>query len=233
MKSTHDIASGYTASQAAKLLGVGRHEVARLVRNGILHARKTDFGALMIDPDSVHAHEALSQFKGRPWNPQTAWAALLAIGGNDISWLEYHKRRRLLLKLREIDATELVWLARNRMKAKRYLVSSSFEDDVRKALVATGMASTFANSLGLVSTVPTLDGYAVGMTAEELECNFFLVEDATGSCTARFASDLPDSLADATEMPAAVVACDLAMSVDVRERRCGLDYLGGLLDEMR
>ena len=48
------------------------------------------------------------------------------------------------------------------------------------------------------------------MTVEELERNFFLVEDATGSCTARFASDLPDSLADATEMPAAVVACDLA-----------------------
>ena len=71
------------------------------------------------------------------------------------------------------------------------------------------------------------------MTAEELERNFFLVEDATGSCTARFASDLPDSLADATEMPAAVVACYLAMSVDVRERRSGLYDLEGLLDEMR
>ena len=71
------------------------------------------------------------------------------------------------------------------------------------------------------------------MTAEELERNFFLVEDATGSSTARFASDLPDSLADATEMPAAVVAADLAMSVDARERRCGLDYLEGLLDGMR
>ena len=72
------MASGYTTSQAARLLGVGRHEVARLVRNGILRARKTDSGTLAIDPDSVHAHEALSQFKGRPWSPQTAWAALLA-----------------------------------------------------------------------------------------------------------------------------------------------------------
>ena len=66
------------------------------------------------------------------------------------------------------------------------------------------------------------------MTAEELERNFFLVEDATGSSTARFASDLPDSLADATEMPAAVGACDLAMSVDVRERRSELDHLEDL-----
>ena len=119
------------------------------------------------------------------------------------------------------------------MEARRYLVSPSFEDDVRMALVATGMASVLANDLGLASTAPVLDGYVVGMTAEELERDFFLVEDATGSCTARFASDLPDSLADATEMPAAVVAADLAMSVDARERRCGLDYLEGLLDGMR
>ena len=233
MENAYDIASGYTTSQAARLLGVGRHEVARLVRNGILRARKTDSGTLAIDPGSVHAHEALSQFKGRPWSPQTAWAALLAIGGDDVSWLEYHKRRRLLLKLKEIGAGELIWLARNRMEARRYLVSPSFEDDVRKALVATGMASVLANDLGLASTAPVLDGYVVGMTAEELERDFFLVEDATGSCTARFASDLPDSLADATGMPAAVVAADLAMSVDTRERRRGLAYLEGLLDGMR
>ncbi len=123
MENAPDMASGYTASQAARLLGMGRHEVARLVRNGILRARKTDSGALAIDPGSVHAHGALSQFKGRPWSPQTAWAALLAIGGDDVSWLEYHKRRRLLLKLREIGAGELIWLARNRMEARRYLVS--------------------------------------------------------------------------------------------------------------
>lgn len=233
IENTNDIASGYTASQAARLLGVGRHEVARLARSGVLSARKTDAGALVLDPGSVHAHGALSQFKGRPWSPQTAWAALLAIGGGDVSWLDYHKRRRLFLKLKEIGVGKLVWLARNRMEARRYLVSPSFEGGVKGALVATGMASTLVNDLGLASTVPILDGYAVGMTAEELEHNFFLVEDATGPLTVRFANDLPDLLADVAEMPAAVVAADLAMSLDARERKCGLDYLEGLLDGMR
>lgn len=233
MENMSDIASGYTASQAAKLLGVGRHEVARLVRSGILRARKADSGVLVIDPTSLHAHEVLAQSKGRPWDAQTAWAALLALGGGDVSWLEYHRRRRLLLKLREIGAEELVWMARNRMKTRRYLVSPSLEGDLREALVATGMASGLANDLGLASTMPVLDGYAVGKTPEEMEHDFLLVEDAAGSCTVRFASGLPAPLVDATEMPAPVVAADLAMSVDARERRCGLDYLEGLIDGMR
>ncbi|WP_165053290.1 hypothetical protein [Adlercreutzia sp. ZJ305] len=233
MEGRCDISSGYTASQAARLLGVGRHEVARLVRAGALRARKTDSGNLVVDPGSVHAHGALSPFRGRPWSPQTAWAALLALGGDDASWLEYHKRRRLFLKLREIGAEELVWLARNRMEARRYLVSPSFEDDVREALVASGMASPFASRLGLASTAPVLDGYALGRTPEEVERGLFLVEDASGPCTVRFAKGLPGSLADAAEMPEPVVAADLAMSADARERRCGLDYLEGLLDGMR
>ncbi len=233
MESRYDIASGYTASQAARLLDVGRHEVARLVRAGVLLARKTDSGDLVVDPGSVHGRRALSQFKGRPWDQQTAWAALLALGGGDVSWLEYHKRRRLFLKLGEIGAEELVWLARNRMEARRYLVSPSFEDDVRGALVATGMASSFVSDLGLASTVPVLDGYAVGRTQEEIERDFFLVEDASGPCTVRFAKGLPDFLAGVVEMPGPIVAADLAMSVDARERRCGLDYLEGLLDGMR
>ncbi len=233
MESGYDISSGYTASQAARLLGVGRHEVARLVRTGVLRAWKTDSGDLVVDPGSVHARRALSQFKGRPWDSQTAWAALLALGGDDASWLEYHKRRRLFLKLKEIGAEELVWLARNRMEARRYLVSPSFEDDVKEALVATGMASSFASCLGLASMAPVLDGYAVGRTPEEVERDFFLVQDASGPCTVRFAKDLPDFLAGAAEMPKPVVAADLAMSVDARERRCGLDYLEGLLHGMR
>lgn len=233
MKSGYDISSGYTTSQAARLLGIGRHEVARLARVGILRAGKTDSGSLVVDPDSVHAQGALSQFKGRPWSPQTAWAALFALDGDEVLWLEYHKRRRLFLKLKEISAEELVWLARNRMEIRRYLVSPSFEDDVRGALVATGMASSFAFDLGLASLVPVLDGYVIGRTPEEVERDFFLVEGSSGSCTVRFARDLPDSLACADEMPESVVAADLAMSVDVRERRCGLDYLKGLLDGMR
>ena len=64
MENAPDMASGYTASQAARLLGVSRHEVARLVRNGTLRARKTDSGTLAIDPGSVHAHEALGSALG-------------------------------------------------------------------------------------------------------------------------------------------------------------------------
>ncbi len=233
MKGTHDIASGYTSSQTARLLGVGRHEVARLVRNGSLRAGRTESGTLVVDPASVHEHAALSQFRGRPWQAQTAWAALLAIGGGDVSWLEYHRRRRLLLKLKGIGAEELVWLARNRMQAKRYLASPSFEDDVRQALVPTGMASPLAYGMGLASTEPVLDGYAFGKAPEEVERELFLVEDADGPVTVRFANDLPEALVGADKMPAAVVAADLATSVDARERRCGLDYLEGLLDGMR
>ena len=119
------------------------------------------------------------------------------------------------------------------MDARGYLVSPSFEDDVREALVATGMASSFVAELGLAPTTPVLDGYSIGRTAEEFEHDFFLVEDTSGPCLVRSAKDLPASLEDMTEMPEPVVAADLAMSVDARERRCGLGYLERLLDGMR
>lgn len=222
-----DITTGYSAAQAAELLGVQTHEVTRLFRAGVLKGRKVAGGALLLDAGSVQSYKSNSRGKGRPWNAQTAWAALLLLDGKDISWLTYHQKRRLLEKLKSISAEDLVWLARKRATAEAYSVSQSFADDVRACLVKSGMSASSSAGMGLVSSARTIDGYAREADVAE---KFFMMPDQSGNCIIRIAEEAPAGLLDEEEMPATVVAADLALSLDEREKRCGLDYLRGALD---
>lgn len=78
----------------------------------------------------------------------------------DVSWLPYHRKRRLLEKLKSISAEDLVWLVRKRATAEGYSVSRSFADHVRSSLVQSGMSAFSSASMGLVSSAHTIDGYA-------------------------------------------------------------------------
>lgn len=226
-----DISNGYTTAQAAVLLGVDTHEVTRLYRTGAIVGQKIAGGILLLDSASVQEFYNAPRKAGRPWDAQTAWAALLLLEGVEVDAIPYHRMRRLKQKLATITAEELVWLARKRQSAQRYNVSPSFSEDLRSALCLTGMSASSASDLGLVVNSKIIDGYSkdAPMLAEEL----YLMPDAIGNCTVRSAIGAPSELLEMTEMPIAVVAADLALSLDSRERRCGLDYLKGALDAIR
>lgn len=222
-----DITTGYSAAQAAELLGVQTHEVTRLFRAGVLKGQKVAGGALLLDAGCVQSYKSNSRGKGRPWDAQTAWAALLLLDGKDVSWLPYHRKRRLLEKLESISAEDLVWLARKRATAEVYSVSQSFADDVRASLAQSGMSASSSAGMGLVSSARIIDGYA--READVVE-KYYMMPDQGGNCIIRTAEGAPAGLLEEAEMPTTVVAADLAMSLDEREKRCGLDYLRGALD---
>lgn len=232
MKRTPNIPAGYSTAQAAERLGVSQHEVSRLVRAGYLTAVMSDAGIYIIDPDSVHRQEKNVRMKGRPWDADTAWGALMLLDGEASSGLSYHRDRRLRLKLTEISAEELVALLRKRMTAMRFSVSPSFADDLRERLSLTGVSSSHALSLGIAADENReIDGYPG--SADAVVEKLFLFPDNSGSCILRDPCGIPEKLRGLKEMPPAVVAADLATSIDERERRCGLDYLERKLDEFR
>lgn len=231
MKNNQNILEGYSAAQAADFLGVQAPEITRLYRNGDLSGRKVPGGALLLDASSVQAYKTIFRGSGRPWDSQTAWAALLLVGGEDVSWINYHKLRRLKLRIPSLSAEDLVWLSRKRSNTRRYRVSSSFSEDLKASLVLSGMSTSAAADMGLVASSSTIDGYAKNL--EQLEKDLFLMPDVSGNCIIRVAVAAPDEIFSATQVPTVIVAADLAMSVDTRERRCGLDYLEGALDAIR
>lgn len=229
------IEGGFTTQAAAKKLGVGRHEVVRLIHAGKLAAQRTDSGSFVVSSASLSAYEKPRRAKGRPWRAETAWAALDLLGGGSAEWLDYQRRWRLDKKLRSIGAEELCWLSRNRQEAGTYTCFGSMLDVVRGATIATGYSACAGTlqAVGLAPCPTLVDGYARGGDASGLVVGLCLVESEAGEATLRVAHGLPDEYASLPEMPAAVVAADFAISVDPRERRCGLDYLEGLLDAYR
>lgn len=119
---------------------------------------------------------------------------------------------------------------RKRATVEVYSVSQSFADDVRASLAQSGMSASSSAGMGLVSNARTIDGYAREADVAE---KYFMIPDQGGNCIIRTSEGAPAGLLDEAEMPATVVAADFAMSLDEREKRCGLDYLGGALDAIR
>ncbi len=233
MNGTDCITGGYSTSQAAKKLGVSQHEVTRLIRSGLLEARKIDAGIYVVDSDSVQRRMRTSRAKGRPWDASTGWAALLLLEGVDSPGIGYHCERRLKAKMAEMSAEELVVLSRKRMQAFFYRCSPSYADDVRSGLSLSGISSPWAEGMGLVlADVSEIDGYALH-SKDDIVNECFLVSDPNGGCCVRIASSLPEALQGLDAMPPTVAAADLALSVDDRERRCGLDFLERKLSEYR
>lgn len=227
-----NIPAGYSTRQAASMLGISRHEITRLVRNGMLEAAKTDVGVYIIDPNSLHEFKGKERIKGRPWDASTAWAALLALEGLDSNDLSYHQKRRLNIALHTLSAEELVSKASKRALTKRFAISPSFVDDAQNGMIPSGVSDRRLDQLGLSIFSDELDGYVI-VPLEDIVQEWHLMPDNNGKCTIRIPNDLPDILVKTKEMPLAVVAADLAGSVNARERRCGIDYLQRKLDEYR
>ena len=225
------IIPGYmTTAQAAEATGLTAHRIGCLARSGEIEAVKSG-NTLLIDATSLRSYAQANQGRGRPMDAQTAYGALWTLSGFDASWLTYAQARRLDIRLKNASAESLSWQLRKRAQTRRYRASQSFLETAEEYLTLSGASSSLLGPFGLLQSEGRIEGYIAEGKADDFVASCFLQEDTGGNAIIHIASWLPGELGD--EMPLAVVAADLAQSLDTREREAGLDMLGRLLDDYR
>jgi excisionase family DNA binding protein len=227
--SDHLWMTGMTTATAADRLGVSQRQVERLIASGDLPASRTAGDAWVVDALALHALARTRPARGRPWSAGTAWAALWHLSGLEAEWLDRRSARRLVERLGSLDADSLVHACRRRAATRHYRVSDSYIGDLRAAVVRSGTSATSAGTLGIGADAARVDGYCDEGAVAQLEARFHLLEDIRGNATLRVAPLGRLRIGDRQEVPVAVVAADLAESIEVRERSAGLRVLESLL----
>lgn len=212
-------------SEAAERLGVSSRQVRHLAASGELRLLARG----VVDVASVDRLLAVrSGSHRRAWSEQTAWGAVALLSGTGAVWMGDSQRSRLKGRLRALSAAELVALARGRAETSRYAGHASTAARLRAEVIDTTEAAT---RLGLAESA-ALDGYVAADSLDELVTRHGLVRDDGGNYTLRAATM---ELAVVKELAQNIVlaALDLAESLDVRERRVGLDALDVALARFR
>jgi len=218
-----------TTAVAAERLGVSQRQVQRLIEAGELPATRTAGDAWVVDALAVNAMARTRPARGRPWSPATAWAALWRVSGLEADWLDRRTMRRLDDRLASIDAEEFVHATRRRAVIRRYRASGSFLADLDALVIRTGVRAMELSRFGMDQDLARVDGYCTVEAGGTLIRDFHLIEDPQGNATLRVVA-MPTTIIEAREvMPVAVIAADLAESLEVRERSAGLRVLGDLL----
>lgn len=205
-------------SEAAERLGVSTRQVQHLVASGEL--RQLARG--VVDETSV---EHLLAVRGgshrRAWSEATAWGAAALLSGVVPTWMGESQRSRLKARLRWLSAAELVERARERAAVARYSGHASTTARLRAELVDTSRA---AARLGLADA-SSVDGYLGAAVLSDVVARHGLIRDDDGRITLRSTTTDLGIVADLAERDSVLAALDLAQSLDVRERRAGLDAL--------
>ncbi|TDE89482.1 excisionase [Occultella glacieicola] len=213
-------------SEAAARLGVSTRQVQHLVLRGAL--RQPARG--IVDESSV---ERLVAVRGgshkRAWAEATAWGAVSLLSGGDAEWMGQTQRSRLRARLRELTAAELVERARNRAEVSRYRAHASAGQHLRGELVHV---IDRAARLGLAEA-GSIDGYVTADALTDLVRDHGLIRDDDGRVTLRTTTTDLGIVKDLANRGVVLAALDLAESLDVRERRSGVDALDRALAAFR
>lgn len=213
-------------SEAAERLDVSIRQVQHLVARGELRSPARG----VVDATSV---ERLLAVRGgshvRAWAEATAWGAVALVSGRDASWMGESQRSRLKARLRALDAAEFVERTRGRAEVARYAAHTSARERLLKELVHT---SEEAGRLGLAAT-DAVDGYLAASDVAGVVARHGLIRDDDGRVALRATTMDIDVIRDLARRGTVLAALDLAESLDVRERRAGIDALRGSLDEFR
>ena len=217
-----------TTKEAAERLSVSQRQVERLVVSGSLTGTRRVGRAWMLDASSLVALSALSRIRGRPWNQETAWAALWRLSGLGTSWLDPQASRRLIARLRSIDPDGLAWMCRNRAQVQRFRASESFLAQLSSRVRPSGANAVEPGRDLLAPRPDQVDGYVTTSERDDLVRDFFLVPDTAGNVRLR-TTDSPVVAERDGVMPVAVVGVDLLESADPRESAVGRNILKGLM----
>ncbi|MEU0267490.1 hypothetical protein [Nocardioides sp. NPDC006303] len=210
-------------SDAAERLGVSTRRVQQLVASGAL--RQVARG--LVDETSVERVATVRGGSRRAWSEATAWGAVAILSGAGAEWMGERQRSRLRARLRELSAVELVERARERAVVTRYRAHSSAGKYLLAELV---YPVDVAGRLGLADT-NDIDGYLSAEDVAGVVSRHGLIRDEDGRVTLRATTMSLDMVRDLSGRGILLAAMDLAESLDVRERRAGLDTLDRALED--
>jgi hypothetical protein len=210
-------------SDAAEQLGVSTRRVQQLVASGVL--RQVARG--LVDETSVERFATVRRGSRRAWSEATAWGAVAILSGAGAEWMGERQRSRLRARLRELSAVELVERARERAVVTRYRAHSSAGKYLLTELVHP---VDVAGRLGLADT-NDIDGYLSVDDVAGVVSRHGLIRDEDGHVTLRATTMSLDLVRDLSGRGLLLAAMDLAESLDIRERRAGLDALDRALED--
>lgn len=215
-----------SVSAAAERLGVSTRQVQHLVASGELRSLARG----VVDATAV---ERLLAVRGgshtRAWSEPTAWGAVSLLSGGDADWMGETQRSRLRSQLRAMTSVDLVARARERAEVTRYRAHSSSGQYLLGVLVHAAEA---AGRLGLAET-NNIDGYLSSDDVASVVRNHGLIRDDEGRVTLRATTMDLGIVRDLANRGVVLAALDLAESLDVRERRAGLEALDRALEGFR
>lgn len=215
-----------TVAQLAKRLGVSQRRANDIIATGAVTARQLENGTWLVNSDSVARYEIRRTRQGRHLDPATAWALLWELSGLTTTWLNPRTLQRVRQRIRTSDHISIANAVANRTRAHRYRASNP--DRVAPDVIGTGRFAVDTLSTNLIEDRRRIQGYVpTGADVDAFAFEHFMVPDEAGG-DILYENTLPISF-DAPHMPAAVVAADLAQSIDTRERSAGLTAL----EEMR
>lgn len=208
-----------TTTELASRLGMTRQHALGLLGSGAIAGRRLASGAWLADSDSVARFElATRRGRGRSLDSDTAWGLLWELSGLRADWLTESTRARVRRRIRESSAEHLVQAVFKRTVAHRYTAANAERASVD--LIATGRAAADTLGTELISDRRRVSGYLRSGTPDAYAAAHFMVADIGGQDVV-YEYTLPIDF-DGDVMPNAVVAADLALSTDTRERGVGL-----------
>lgn len=225
----------WTSAQVAERLGLTQRRIVELLGDRRIAGRQMSDGTWLIDSDSVLRYEnAHRGHAGREMSPASAWGLLWALSEKPAPWLAPHTKSRIRNRLAHQDAEGLARAVATRTRAHRY--RSANTERIIPDVIATGrlalslfaqVAPPTAGLRDLVGDSRRVAGYVpVGETMENFARTHFMRAD-TGGQDVLYENTLPIEYKSEV-MPIAVIAADLALSIDARERSAGLIALDDL-----
>lgn len=214
-----------TATQLAERLGMTTRRARDLLRSEEIAGRQLANGMWLADSDAVARYESFtSRGSGRTLDVATAWGLLWELSGLDAKWLSTSTRARVRRRIRDSDAAAIASAVAKRTRARRF--SSANAERASAELIRTGRAAASALNTDLIEDTRRVEGYVQAGTAESYAKKHFMIPAVAGRDVI-YENSLPIEYI-AESMPVAVIAADLAMSTDTRERNAGLSALEDL-----
>lgn len=162
---------------------------------------------------------------GRALDAATAWGLLWELSGLEAGWLSPRTRARVRRRIRDWDASSIASAVSGRSRAHRFTAANA--ERAASGLIRTGRAAVHVLDTDLIEDTRHVAGYVRSGTVGDYARSHFMVPMVNGR-DVLYENSLPVDH-EAETMPAAVVAADLAMSTDTRERSAALRAL----EEMR
>lgn len=209
-----------TATQLAERLGVTTRRARDLLREERIAGRQLANGTWLADSDAVARYEtAARRGSGRTLDSATAWGLLWELSGLDADWLSASTRARVRRRIRSSDAALIAVAVATRTRAHRFTAANA--ERALSGLIRTGRAAaSLLLDNDLIEDESRVAGYAPSGSVGDYAKSHFMIPNATGRDVI-LENTLPIDFVGET-MPSGVVAADLAVSTDTRERSAGL-----------